>query len=74
MSHLVITSWVTRGAFLGAWLTGVATLLGARPVDDPDNPLLWPPVTTLVIEETVLAELARTCPVEGGPMAAGGSA
>ncbi len=63
-----------RGAFLGAWLTGVATLMGARPVDDPDNPLLWPPVTTLVIEETVLAELARTCPVEGGPMATGGHA
>lgn len=59
-----------RGAFLGAWLTGVATLLGARPVDDPENALLWPPVTTLVIEETVLAELARTCPVSGGPVTA----
>ncbi len=58
-----------RVAFLGAWLTGVATLLGARPVDDPDHPLLWPPVTTLVIEEAVLAELARTCPVESGPIA-----
>lgn len=74
MSRLVITSWVTRGAFLGAWLAGVASMLGARPVDDPDNPLLCPPVTTLVVEETVLAELARTCPVEGGPMAAGGHA
>lgn len=74
MSRLIITSWLTRGAFLGAWLTGVATLMGARPVDDPDNPLLWPPVTTLVIEETVLAELARTCRVAGSPMATGGQA
>lgn len=74
MSDLVITGRVVRVAFIAAWLTGVATLVGARPVDDPDNPLLCPPVTTLVIEETVLAELARTCPVEGGPMAAGGRA
>ncbi len=58
-----------RGAFLGAWLTGVATLLGARPVDDPESPLVSPPVSSLAIEESVLAQLARTCPVNGGPRA-----
>ncbi len=59
-----------RGAFAAAWLTAVAMLLGARPVDEAESALVCPPSSTLVIEEAVLAELARTCPVDDGPSTA----